>query len=62
MGGRVWIAGELQRPAWNWEQQEEGIGGLTGPATEEVQSMVEQGIWKRVGLCSNDIFLNESNL
>ena len=45
MGGRDWSGGLSQTPDWNWEQQEEGIDGLAGPATEEEQSMEEQGIW-----------------
>ena len=39
MVGSVWIAGEPLTPGLNWEQQEEGIDGLAGPASEE------QGIW-----------------
>ena len=45
MGGSVWIGGESQTPGWNLEQQEEDIEGLAGPATDEEQSMEEQGIW-----------------
>ena len=45
MVGSVWIAGEPLTPGLNWEQQEEGIDGLAGPATEEEQSIEEQGIW-----------------
>ena len=45
MAGSVWIAGESQTPGRNWEQQEEVIDGLAGPATEEEQSIKEQGIW-----------------
>ena len=44
MGGRDWIAGESQTPDWNWEQQESTMLGRVGPATEEVQSIEEQGI------------------
>ena len=46
MGGRDWIAGESQTPDWNWEQQESTMLGRVGPATEEVQSIEEQGISK----------------
>ena len=45
MGGKDWIVGESQTPGWNFEQQEEDIEGLAGPATDEEQSMEEQGIW-----------------
>ena len=45
MAGRDWIAGESQRPDWNLEQQLEGSEGVAGPATEEEQSIEEQGIW-----------------
>ena len=51
MGGRVLSAGELQTPDWNWEQQESIMLGLDGPATEEVQSMEEQGTWMKISLC-----------
>ena len=61
MGGRDWIAGESQTPGWNWEQQEECIEGLTGPATEEEQSMEEQGTWMKISLC-HDKRIKESNL
>ena len=44
MRGSVWIAGESQMPGWNWMQHEEDIEGLAGPATDEEQSMEEQGI------------------
>ena len=39
------MAGESQTPDWNWEQQESTMLGRVGPATEEVQSIEEQGIW-----------------
>ena len=38
------MAGESQTPDWNWEQQESTMLGRVGPATEEVQSIEEQGI------------------
>jgi len=46
MAGRDWIAGESQTPDWNWEQQESTMLGRVGPATEEVQSIEEQGIFE----------------
>ena len=44
MGSKDWISGESQRPGWNWEQQAVKRLGCTGPATEEAQSIEEQGI------------------
>ena len=41
------MAGESQTPDWNWEQQESTMLGRVGPATEEVQSIEEQGTWYR---------------
>ena len=48
MGGRDWIAGELQTPARKWVQQESTILGWVGPATEEEQSMEKQGTWMKI--------------
>ena len=52
MGGRRGkSAGESQTPDRNWEQQAVVRLGREGPAIEEEQSMEEQGIWMKVGLC-----------
>ena len=46
MGGSVWIGGESQTPGSKWEQQESTMFGRVGPATDEVQSIEEQDIWR----------------
>ena len=47
MAGRDWISVQSQRPGWNREQQAVNTLGRVGPATEDAQSMEEQGIWKK---------------
>ena len=59
MAGREWISVESQRPGWNCEQQAVKRLGRVGPATEEAQSMEEQGIWKKF-LC-NELFKEIQN-
>ena len=44
-GGRDLVGGEVQTPAWNFEEQAFEMFGKEGPDTELVQSIREQGTW-----------------